>query len=363
MTTLALMLAGWTMMLLPVEPATRPDAVLRAEPGTFRQAATRVAPCVVTIETIGGTQPGGRPPTSSPTWGERKATPSGFIVADGPTTGLIWSADGLILTSAFNFARDPSLITVVLPEGRRFVAQLIARDEVRRLAMIRIQATGLPVPEWIHGEGDVHVGQRVLALGRGFGGPSCSLAMGIVSGLNRMSGLAIQTDARLSPASFGGPLIDLDGRVIGLCVPFGMGDDLLSGVEWYDSGIGFAIPAWEVRASAPDLSAGHSLRRGMLGVMLSAKPEAPPSIRMLADRSPALRAGLRVGDTILAIDGRPVASYPDLTRLMRPRRAGQWVKIRVRRGEREIECEVILAVSEDVGRIHPPGSAPSEQPP
>ena len=322
MTTFAAMLIGLAMMALPVEPTTQPASTLRVEQEAIRKAVARAAPCVVTIETIGGTQPGGKQPTSRPARGGREQMPPGFIVADGPTTGLIWSADGLILTSAFNFVRDPSLITVVLSDGRRFVGELIARDEVRRLAMVRIKATGLPVPEWIGGESDLRVGQRALALGRGFGGPDCSISAGIVSGLNRMSGLAIQTDARLSPASFGGPLIDLDGRVIGLCVPFGMGNDLLSGVEWYDSGIGFAIPAWQVRASAPDLAAEHSLRRGMLGVVLEGKGDAPPSIRMMPDRSPALRAGFKVGDAILAIDGKPVANYAELTRLMRPRRAG-----------------------------------------
>lgn len=360
MTTLAAILVELVVMALPVESITQPADTLRAEQDAFRKAVARVAPCVVTIETIGGTQPGGKQPTSRPAWVRREERPPGFIVADGPTTGLIWSADGLILTSAFNFVRDPSVITVVLSDGRRFVGELIARDEVRRLAMIRIQATGLPVPDWINGESDVRVGQRTLALGRGFGGPTCSVAAGIVSGLNRMSGLAIQTDARLSPASFGGPLIDLDGRVIGLCVPFGMGDDLVSGAEWYDSGIGFAIPAWQIRASAPDLSAGHSLRRGMLGVVLEGKADAPPAVRMLADRSPALRAGLQVGDAIVAVDGKPVTSYAGLTRLMRPRCAGQWVKVRVRRGEQEIELEVILAVPEDIGSVNPPASAPSE---
>ncbi|HOW70593.1 MAG TPA: trypsin-like peptidase domain-containing protein [Phycisphaerae bacterium] len=359
MTTLAALLTGLAMMALPGNPATDPADALRAEQDAFRRAVARVAPCVVTIETIGGTQPGRRQPTSGPAFGGREAAPPGFIVADGPTTGLIWSADGLILTSAFNFVRDPSLITVVLSDRRRFVGELIARDEVRRLAMVRVPATGLPVPQWVGDEGEVRVGQRVLALGRGFGGPFCSITAGIVSGLNRMSGLAIQTDARLSPASFGGPLIDLDGRVIGLCVPFGMGNDLLSGVEWYDSGIGFAIPAWQVRASGTDLSTGHSLRRGMLGVVLDAKGNAPPTIRLLADRSPALRAGLKAGDAIVAIDGKPVTAYSDLTRLMRSRCAGQWVKVRVRRGAQEVDLEVVLAVPEDVGSLNPPASEPA----
>lgn len=103
----------------------------------FRRAAGKVAASVVTIETVGGAQPAD---------GQRRG-PS-FVVADGPATGLVWSADGLILTSSFNFVRDPSVISVVLPDGRRFVAELLARDEIRRLAMLKIAADRLSVPQW-----------------------------------------------------------------------------------------------------------------------------------------------------------------------------------------------------------------------
>ena len=194
--------------------------------------------------------------------------PAGFIIADGPTTGLIYSADGLILTSAFNFIRDPSVITVALPDGRACPAELLARDEVRQLAMLKIAATGLPTPQW---SDDCHlrVGQWVIAFGRGFDSPEPSLTAGIISGLNRQSGLAVQTDAKLSPANYGGPLIDLDGRVIGIAVPVGLGGDALAGVELYDSGIGFVIPATQVAASAKALAVGHSLRRGTRRAWLS----------------------------------------------------------------------------------------------
>jgi serine protease Do len=289
-------------------------------------------------------------------------------VADGPTTGLIFSADGLILTSAFNFVRDPSLITVVLPDRRRFVAEFLARDEVRQLAMIKIEASGLPTPTWLEDISQVQVGQWAMALGRGLGGEAPSVTAGIISGLNRQSGLAIQTDARLSPVNFGGPLIDIEGRVIGLCVPMGLTTGIMAGVELYDSGIGFAIPFSQVDQSAQSLAVGHTLRRGLFGIALG----GPGGLTILgvADPSPAMRAGVEKGDRLLAVDGLSIGKYPELQRLMRARLAGQRVTLTVERGGKKLEIPLVLAVPEDLGRIQrddeeepPPDTRPAPESP
>ncbi len=330
------------------------NRISRVEAQAFREAAARIAPCIITIETVGGATP----LESTP----RGSRPPRFTPAEGPTTGLVWSADGLILTSSFNFVRDPSVITVTLADGRRFLAELLARDEIRKLAMLKIEVANLPVPKWQTEVGQMRVGQWVVALGRGFGGPECSLNVGIISGLNRMSGLALQTDARLSPANFGGPLIDLHGRVVGLCVPMGLQPGELSGVEFYDSGIGFAIPYTQVAAAARDLAGGHNLRQGMLGVAIDRRSAKTVRVAGIGNPSPARRAGLQTGDEIIAIDNQPINNYPELKRLLRPRCAGQWVTLRIRRGQGELDISVILAVPEDIGPVPAPASAPSTQP-
>lgn len=333
------------------QPADSASHSSRFESGeTLRNAVATVSPSVVTIETVGGTQPVS--PTSGP------ARPAGFILADGPTTGLVYSSDGLILTSTFNFLRNPTVITVVLADGRRLVAELLARDELRKLAMLKVPARELPVPSWRPESESPVVGQRAIALGRGFGGSDCTMNVGIISGINRMSGLAIQTDARLSPANFGGPLIDLDGRVIGICVPMGMGDDPVAGIEWYDSGIGFAIPGAQVRPSAEHLALGHNLRPGLLGVRLDPKPAGALRILEVANPSPAMRVGIRPGDEILAIAGHTVDGMQDLRRVMRARRAGEPIDVRVRRGGEEIDVRIVPAVPEDLGPLSPPASQP-----
>lgn len=333
-------------------PASSPAADELNE--AFRQAAAKVAPCVVTIETVGGTQPS-RAAHAGPA----------FIVADGPATGLIWSTDGLILTSSFNFVRDPSVITVVLADGRRMVAELLARDEIRRLAMLKIEATSLPVPRWANAPG-IKVGQWAISLGRGHGKPAnpqsqavggCTLTAGIVSGLNRMSGLVIQTDARLSPANFGGPLIDIEGRVLGLCVPMGMDPGQLSGVEWYDSGIGFAVPREQAETAARDLADGHNVRRGLLGVALVHSVSQVVLVGGCGDPSPALRAGIQPGDQITGIDDEPVQTYADLKRILRSRAAGTEVIVHARRGTEKLDLPLTLAVPEDIGLVQQPSTS------
>ena len=111
---------------------------------------------------------------------------------------------------------------------------------VTRLALLKVDATDLPAPVWAEPDA-LQVGRWALAAGFGHGTSQPALNVGVISGLNRMAGLALQTDAKISPANYGGPLFDCDGRLLGICVPMGMGEDDIAGVEWYDSDTGFVI--------------------------------------------------------------------------------------------------------------------------
>src|SRR5581483_2693570 len=119
------------------------------------------------------------------------------------------------------------------------------------------------------------VGQWALAVGRtwsaGADGPP-SVSVGIVSALDRIWGKAVQTDAKVSPTNYGGPLVDLQGRVIGVLVPASpRAEGETAGLEWYDSGIGFAIPLEDVLAALPRLKQGKDLKRGLLGVTMKSQ--------------------------------------------------------------------------------------------
>ncbi|MFQ5429932.1 MAG: S1C family serine protease [Phycisphaerae bacterium] len=345
----------------------------RARASVIRSAVAKIAPSIVTIETIGGAQPlagGGRE--------------AAFKLAEGPTTGLVWSSDGLILTSSFNFARKPSIITVTLPDGRRAVATLLGRDEIRRLALLKIEASDLVVPEWVKRDA-LRVGQYALACGRALGGevarrtdsettPTDGLfvSLGIVSALDRRNGNAVQTDAKVSPVSYGGPLIDMEGRVIGLLVPMAGAGGALAGAEWYDSGIGFAIHREKVDFVADRLAAGETIQSGKIGIRLAVDKEEsliplldkllPPTkgvkIGHVAEHSPASRAKLRKGDKILAIDGRPTGDMMELLRLLSDRAAGEEITLTIQRRWRKLDVKLRLVPLSKIGQ---PASRPEEQ--
>jgi len=342
-----------------------------------RAAVSRIGPSIVTIETIGGTQPAGQPrtgrrPTTQPSM--PRFGRGGFRVADGPTSGLVWSSDGLIVTSAFNFVRDPTIITVVMSDGRRFVAKLLARDLIRRIALLKVEANDLPAPEWAPND-EIRVGQYAIACGRGFGGTMPSVSVGMVSALGRRAGNAIQTDAKLSPANYGGPLVDLDGRVLGVCVPLAGGGGELAGVEWYDSGIGFAIPRDRIEGVASRLMGGTDIEPGRIGVVLGMTsadedaegedaPAAPRRVKitMIAEPSPAMRAGLKPEDIILAVDGKPVGEIGELQRRLSDMEAGTEITLSIDRDGTVMDVKLTLARIADIGEPRQPGARPTSQP-
>ena len=349
-------------------PAPDSEALLAARQQlVFRHALQVVAPAIVRIDTIGGAQPVRR--EQDATQGERVAP--AFRQADGPTTGLIWSADGYILTSSINFARDPAIITVTLADGRRFVARLIARDRPARLALLKIDATALPTPAWVDSAA-LRCGQWALAAGLGQDSAGPALTVGILSALHRAAGLAVQTDAKISPANYGGPLFDIEGRVIGICVPMGPGEDEFVGVEWYDSGIGFAVPYECVRQRVPLLQAGRDLHRGLLGVIFDS--DAPPvstpdaqqepaqpaaaGLRISAQPlGPAAAAGLRAGDVITHVDGVPTLRLLDFRRALARRVAGDVVTVSYRRGAESASVSLTLAGADE---LRGPASQPQK---
>lgn len=357
--------------------------VLKATQERFRDVAARLRPSLVRIETVGGTQPVDRvrQPDPEPEDSDQPGPPaprrtqqpfretlgSRFVVADGPTTGLVYSADGYIITSSFNFVRDPALISVTLADGRMLAADLIARDQVRKIALLKVDATNLPVPEWASVE-SVRIGQWAIALGLGLGGDEPSVSVGIISALGRMHGNAVQTDAKLSPINFGGPLCDIHGRVIGLSVPMAQRPGELAGVEMYDSGVGFAVPKHRVDAIVEKLKTGKSFLRGWLGVTLNPRVPDAVVIQNIADPSPSRDVGIQIGDKIVRAEGRPIRHFGQLTQAIYMIPAGEAVELEIERDGQVVPVQVILAASADLGPLPDlpeplDPAAPQETPP
>jgi S1-C subfamily serine protease/predicted esterase len=161
-----------------------------------------------------------------------------------------------------------------------------------------------------------------------------------VSALGRIWGKAIQTDAKVSPVNYGGPLIDIQGRVLGVLVPASpRAQDETAGMEWYDSGIGFAIPLEDVNAVLPRLREGRDLKRGLLGIVPKNPPEkydALPEIASVLPDSAAARAGMRAGDIVTEVDGMRVVRQAQVMHVIGNKYEGDVVSVKIKRGKEEI---------------------------
>lgn len=301
-------------------------------PKAFRQVAASIRPSLVMIESFGGLASG-------------EGVSS--LAGDGPTTGLIISSDGYIITSTFNFLRKPPIITVTLADGTRKVATLLGRDDTRKLCILKINdVTDLPVPVFAPRD-EVNVGQWAVAVGFGFGDKQTSLTAGIISATSRISGRALQTDANLSPANYGGPLLDIDGRLLGICVPLSADSkDVAAGAQWYDSGIGFAVPLGEISSIIDSMKQGKTLTSGYLGIQptTGGMPPTGAFVQGVKEKSPAEEAGLKPGDQLLKIGEIEVVDVTQLQSLVGRYLAGDTITILIRRDGKEQTISATLAV-------------------
>lgn len=297
------------------------------EEAAFKQAATLADPSIVQIQTVGGLDAVGE-----------------LLTTSGPTTGVVVSADGFIITSSFHFLSKPSSVIVLTPDAKKFPAEIVATDKARKLTLLKIEATGLtplaPAPKK-----ELRVGAWGLALGRTYDLAFPSMSVGVVSALDRIYGKAVQTDAKISPVNYGGPLIDLDGRGIGILVPMSPQEDTeTAGVEWYDGGIGFAVPLEDIYAALPRLQKGETLLPGLLGISFSdTSPLAGEAkIDRVRPESPGAKAGLKVGDVIVDIDGHAIDRIPTMRHYLGGKYAGETVKVSFRREKETLTRDVEL---------------------
>lgn len=315
------------------------DAAALAERRALAVAVEHVAPAVVQIRTIGGLE-----------------QVDDTVLAQGPTSGTVIRSDGYIVSSAFNFAQQPSSILVRLPDGSQRPAEIVGRDHNRMLVLLKVDADQpLPVPT-ARPLDTIRVGQRVAAVGRTFVAEQINVSAGVVSALGRMEGRVLQTDAKASAANYGGPLVDLSGRVLGVLVPMapqmpGAAEQAseVAGVEYYDSGIAFAVPWQHIANSLPRWIDEGDLHRGLLGIGLKKGPPhaTPPEVTSIWPRSPAAEAGWQAGDLITAVDGEPVESQTQLRMRVAPHYAGDAVSVTLQRGEgdeaTQLQTDVVLA--------------------
>jgi len=317
------------LLLLAPSLAVAQQGLPAQEEQAIKSAVEKVAPSVVKIETIG------------------IAGQVGDLVTSAPTTGLIVSSDGFIVTSDFSFAEDPESILVTIPGQTRVTAKLIAKDLSRKLVLLKIDSeTALPVPEAVP-VSQVRVGQSAIAIGRAYDDEFANISIGVVSALGRIWSKAIQTDAKISPNNYGGPLVDIQGRVIGVLTA--LGPDMMQGggSQLYDSGIGFAVPLEHILSVLPRWQNGD-LHPGILGISLKGGDQFSKPVVIGAARvgSPAFKAGLRTGDTIVEANGRPITRHAEFKHQTGPLYAGDKLTLVALRGENRTRLEAELELVE-----------------
>ena len=282
---------------------------------SFRSAADKIHPALVTIESYGGVGA-----VQGRIGGIRKQ-------GEGNTTGIMISPDGFILTSTFNFIQQPPVITVITSDGKRRFARTVGRDDTRKICLLKIEGVkDMPVPEMVELD-KIKVGQWCMSLGVGYGDTSPAFSIGIISAKNRIGGRAIQTDANISPANYGGPLIDKQGRVMGLCVPMNPQSQAIgAGVEWYDSGIGFAVPLAGTKALMRRLKNGERIYPAFLGVQAVKNPEGKGLlINKVLEKTAAAEAGIEDEDIILELNDKKVDDMLKLRQILNKFESGETV--------------------------------------
>lgn len=243
-------------------------------------------------------------------------------------SGFIVSADGYIISNN-HVVRDADQIVVRLSDRRQFMAKIVGTDERSDIALLKIDAKGLPVARLARGK-ELSVGEWVLAIGSPFGF-DYSVTAGIVSAKGRALPREnyvpfIQTDVAINPGNSGGPLYNLDGEVVGV------NSQIFSRTGGF-MGLSFAIPIDVAMNVVDQLRDKGSVTRGWLGVLIQdvtrelaesfamSRPEGALIAKVLAD-SPAEKAGMQVGDIVLSYAGTPVYRSSDLPPIVGSSRTG-----------------------------------------
>ena len=357
---------GAVALSLGLFATVAPQAVHAQGLPDFTELVDKVGPAVVNIRTTerprAGRGPGGsemdedmleffrrfgipapnRPnPRSPQPPGDSDAQPRGV------GSGFILNADGYVLTNA-HVVEGAEEVIVTLADKREFKAKIIGADKRSDVALVRIDASGLPTVR-IGDVSKLKVGEWVIAIGSPFGLES-TVTAGIVSAKSRDTGELlplIQTDVAINPGNSGGPLINMRGEVVGI------NSQIYSRSGGYQ-GISFAIPIDEAARVFEQLKAGGRVIRGRIGVVLDrVTREVAESIglgkpvgalvRQVEAGGPAEKAGVEAGDIITKVDTRNVESNVDLPRIIGGIKPGSKANLQVYRRGGYRDLPVIVA--------------------
>jgi S1-C subfamily serine protease len=278
----------------------------------------------------------------------------------GLGSGFIIDKSGIVLTNAHVVDRADR-VTVTLKDGREFTGKVLGTDEVTDLAVVKVDSRGANLPVASLGDSSqLAVGDWAIAVGNPIG-LNNTVTLGIISTLERSSaqvGISdkrinfLQTDAAINPGNSGGPLLNEKGEVIGIN----------TAIRADATGIGFAIPINKVKAIKDTLAAGKKVAHPYVGIqMLTITPELarennqdPNSpivipeiegvlVAKVLPNTPAEKAGIRRGDMIIEVNQKRVTTADQIQQLVEDSGVNQTLKIKVQRGDRQVELNVTTA--------------------
>ena len=350
----------------------------------FSEIVKKTTPAVVNIAVTGGREGGrrrggvppvppfGMPPGGDEPEGESPAPPSPHSPPaphgrpdQSAGSGVILDTNGYIVTNN-HVVESATQITVTLSDRREFSAKVVGTDPKTDLAVIKIEAKGLPSLKWAEYDG-LQVGDLVLAVGSPFG-LSSTVTLGIISALGRGNvGIAdyedfIQTDAAINPGNSGGALVNMNGELIGI-------NTAIFSRTGGSEGIGFAIPSSIALDIVDSLQKTGKVVRGWMGVAIQEiTPALAKSFKLPEDRKgvlisdvneqgPSHAAGIKRGDVVVAFNGKEVQSVSQLRNLVARTVVGKDAQVKVVREGKEqlIAVKVAERPSDEVLARKEPG--------
>jgi len=332
-------------------PAAAQQTIEQERRNAIVRAAERAAPSVVSVNTVRTQRVRART-----VWEQFFLGPGAAREVPGLGSGFIIDASGLILTNE-HVVRGADEVVVTLSDGTDLPAEIVGADEATDLALLRVRPPSgrrLPVAP-LGTSNDLVIGEWAIAIGNPFGfllsNVEPTVTAGVISGVGRniipdATGQErgfyldmIQTDASINPGNSGGPLLNALGDVIGV------NSSIISG-SGGNIGLGFAIPIDRARRVAASLLEHGAVRRAWVGVTLETGDtdrfgrSRDVRIASVAPGSPAERAGLRAGDTIIRANGRRVATPLDWEARLLDSSVGQPLQLVTRRGGSERQVAV-----------------------
>jgi serine protease DegQ len=337
--------------VVPVQSSASPAAAGALRAASYNDAVQRAAPSVVNIFTSKEIRSPRHPLLNDPVFrrffGDQ--VPDEAQKAASLGSGVIVSTSGYILTN-HHVVEAADEIEVALADGKKLLAKVVGNDPETDIAVLRVTADNLPAITF--GSSDaLRVGDVVLAIGNPFG-VGQTVTAGIVSALGR-TGLGIntfenfiQTDAAINPGNSGGALIDAAGNLVGI-------NTAIFSRSGGSLGIGFAIPESTAKMVLDQIVKTGSVTRGWIGVEVQEiTPGVADSFKLGSTRGaliagvlrggPADKAGVKPGDVLVEIDGKPVADPAAMLNLVAALGPGSAVKVKVKRQNKEVDATIAV---------------------